>query len=263
MVFGISTASFYPQLTEVTLQQFAHRQMKCCEVFFNTLSEIRPEYVEELARIASAAGIFIPSAHPFTCAFEPFMLFTGYERRFQDALEWHRHYFDAMNRLGAGIFVFHGDRNGSALPDEEYFCRFARLQELGREYGIVVAQENVSRCRSGSLDFLCRMRDYLGSRAAFVFDNKQAVRSGVETADYFRELGKNVVHVHISDHAGDQDCMPLREDSPVIADLLLQLKQFDYSGAVVIELYGEQLAEMECVYTSLQRLIETASRLQL
>lgn len=261
MEFGISTACFYPRLTEVTLAEMAEQKVGCCEIFMNTLGELEPAYVKEMANVAEGSGLKICSVHPFTCAFEPFMLFTNYERRFQDGLEWHRHYFDAMNQLGAGIFVFHGDRAIGKLPEEEYFRRFARLRDLGKEYGIVVAQENVVRCRSGKLSFLCRMRDYLDGDVAFVFDNKQAVRAGLDIDTYMEAVGKQVVHVHISDNTAEADCMPLRENSPVARNLLTRLKEFSYTGAVVVELYGEMQEDPACAYESWMRLRKVADSL--
>lgn len=192
MEYGISTACFYPRLTERTVRELAERSVPCVEYFVNTLSEMDPAFVREQRRILDDAGTKVVSLHPFTCAFEPFMLFTRYERRLEDALDCHKHYFNAMNELGANIFVFHGDRwrgenpPSTAVSDEEYFERFARLRDLGRTFGVIVAQENVERCRSRNLNFLERMIAYLNGDAALVFDNKQAVRSGVD----YREIGR-------------------------------------------------------------------------
>ena len=205
MKFGISTASFYPQLTETTVRSLGERGVELTEVFVNTISELEPDYLRELRRLADGYGLRIGSLHPFTCAFEPFMLFTHYDRRLKDGLEMHRRYFEAMNLLGAGIFVFHGDKwrgpsGKSVTSDEEYFERFAMLRDLGRTFGVTVAQENVERCRSRSVPFLKEMIRFLDGDVALVFDNKQALRSGVDYRDYLRELGRHVVHVHISDN---------------------------------------------------------------
>lgn len=261
MRFGISSASFYPQLTERTVRQLGERGVSCAEVFLNTLSEMEPGYLRELRRIADDGGVRVVSLHPFTCAFEPFMLFTHYERRFEDALEWHRGYFQAANLLGASLFVFHGDKwrgpgGRSVCPDQEYFERFARLRDLGREFGVVVAQENVERCRSRDLDFLRRMIGYLDGDAALVFDNKQALRSGLRWQDYLREVGDHVVHVHLSDNGPAGDCLPLGEGTLELPALLGGLRERGFDGAVIVELYGEYMDSGEPVYESLRRLQE-------
>lgn len=257
--WGISTASLYPRLTEATIREFGERGVSVAEVFVNTFSETKPAYVRELRRIADAGGVEIVSLHPFSCAFEPFLLFTGYERRFQDALEFHKPYFEAMNLLGAGIYVFHGDKwrgpaGHSFTTDEEYCERFARLRDLGRSFGVTVAQENVERCRSRSLDFLRGMVHFLDGDVSFVFDNKQAVRSGVDYREYLEAVGRHVVHVHLSDNGPAGDCLPLGEGTLDVADLMGRLRAQGYRGAAVVELYGEQLPGVEPVYASLSRL---------
>ena len=254
MEFGISTASFYPRLTEITLKELGRRGISCAEVFFNTLSEISPAYVRELRRIADGSGVRVVSVHPFTCTFDSFMLFTGYERRLADALEWHKHYFEAMNVLGADIFVFHGDRMQGRLPDEEYYRRFALLRDIGKQFGITVAQENVERCRSRSLPFLVRMAEYLDGDLAVVFDNKQAFRSGVGASEFIDALGSHIVHVHISDNGPAGDCLPVGKGTADLFSLLSRLLALGYHGRVLVELYGEYLADTEEIYESVKRL---------
>lgn len=260
MEFGISTACFYPRPSELTVQELAGRGVGCIEYFVNTLSEMDPGFVRELRRMLDAGGARAVSLHPFTCAFEPFMLFTRYERRLDDAVEWHRRYFEAMNLLGAEIFVFHGDRYRgespppTAVSDEEYFERFAMLRDLGKTFGVTVAQENVERCRSRNLPFLRRMADYLDGDVAMVFDNKQAVRSGVDYRDYIETVGEQVVHVHLSDNSPENDCLPIGEGTLDIADLLERLRKKGYGGRAVVELYGEFMEDMDAVYRSLDRL---------
>jgi len=269
MKFGISSACFYPQLTERTVEELGERGIPLAEVFLNTVSEVSPSYLRELRRASDRGGTRIVSLHPFTCAFEPFMLFTHYERRLRDALELHRRYFEAANILGASYFIFHGDKwRGGAISyghsvctDEEYFQRFALLRDLGKEYGVTVLQENVSRCRSKDLDFLKRMIGYLGGDVGLVFDNKQAVRSGVAWEDYVRELGKYVAHVHISDSGPAGDCLPLGKGNAPLLPMLSALRAQGFEGAVMVELYGEYMSSTEVVYESYAYLQDHAREL--
>lgn len=259
MTFGISSASFYPQLTEETVRELGEHGVSEIEVFLNTYSEMEPSFLKELRTITDSFGTHVASVHPFTCAFEPFMLFTHYERRFQDALDAHRRYFEAMNLLGARYFIFHGDKwrgpsGKSVCPDEEYFERFGLLRDIGKEYGIVVAQENVERCRGRSLDFLTRMIHALDGDTALVFDNKQAVRSGITWEEYVEAVGDHVVHVHISDSSSKGDCLPIGEGETDIAGMLYALKHRGFDGAVIVELYGEYMDSTKPVYESYQRL---------
>lgn len=250
MKAGVSTASFYPmQLEEAVMCLNAH-EIKNIEIFINTYSELSLNYLSELSRKIKDNGQRVISIHPFTSGFEPFMLFTGYERRFQDGLELHRHYFNAMNQLGAEVFVFHGDRKLGKLSEKEYFERFAKLRDLGKEYGVIVAQENVSRCKSHSLRFLKNMIEYLDGDVSLVFDNKQAIRSGVTYEEYINTLGKNIVHMHISDNSELCDCMALGEGTLNIVKLLDLVKTFCFNGSVIVELYLDLIDGIDKIYDS-------------
>lgn len=258
MRFGVSTASFYPMLTEKVVSLLASRGIPHCEVFFDTVSEIEPAYVRELRAAAAEGGVKIVSVHPFTSAFEPFMLFTNYDRRFHDGIEWHKRYFDAMNLLGASIFVFHGDRAQGVLPDEVYYERFAVLRDLGRQFGVTVAQENVERCKSRSLSFLEGMVRYLDGDVSFVFDNKQARRAGGDCMEFIDRLAPHICHVHISDYTEHCDCAAVSAQSAHITQILRKLKETGYDGAVMVELYRSMIENDEDIFTSYRNLCEIA-----
>lgn len=251
---GISTACFYPMLTEEALNTIAKNGIPYAEIFVDTFSEIKSEYMLEVKKNADFYGTKIVSLHPFTCAFEPFMFFTNYERRFNDALEMHRHYFNAMNILEAKIFVFHGDRFASKCEDKLYFERFAKLRDLGKEFGITVAQENVARCKSRSLDFLCDMVDYLDHDVSIVFDNKQAIRSGIDYHDFINRLYKYIIHVHISDNSKECDCLPIGSGTLNICEFLSFLNKCSSKINVIIELYNELLKNNSQILQSYEKL---------
>lgn len=250
MKFGISTASFYPDLTEKAFEGICKFGVPYAEIFFNTMSEIEEGFVKNLKSVADYYGTKVLSFHPFTCAFEPFMLFSNYERRFNDAIEYHKKYFNAMNILGTEIFVLHGDRAGSQTEPSDYYERFAVLRDLGKSFGVTVAQENVVRCKSRDLDFLVNMRKYLKGDVSFVFDNKQAVRSNVDYRDFIDALGDSIVHVHISDNNEERDCLPLGMGNLDVSDLLSRLKEKGYEEGVIVELYRDAFTNTESIFNS-------------
>ena len=152
-------------------------------------------------------------------------------------LEYHKYYFDAMNRLGAKIFVFHGNMNAVAVPDDFYFEVFDELSRAAERFGIVAAQENVARCQSHSLEFMKNMTGKLGSRAKFVLDVKQALRSGEDPVEIVRTLGSGIVHVHMSDNSKDDDCLVPGKGNFDIYSFLSLLHEKGFDGTVMIELY--------------------------
>lgn len=103
---GLSTACFYPELTERGLMFAASIGAQAAEVFFNAPSELTDSFVRELRRIADGSGTRILSVHPFTSGLEPLLFFSGYRRRFCDGVELYKRYFHAANLLGANLLVF-------------------------------------------------------------------------------------------------------------------------------------------------------------
>lgn len=251
MEFGLSTACLYPQLTEKTIEYYCSQNIEVCEIFFNTYSELEKGYIDSLRRMCKAAGMRVVSIHPFTSGFEPFMMFTDYPRRFEDFLEFHKLYFETCVKLGANVFVLHGDRKESLCPDDRYFERYHRLYELGKQYGVKVAQENVVRCRSNSIEFVKKMRKALDDEVYFVLDIKQAVRAGQDVFDMAQAMGKSLVHLHLSDHSDRGDCLPIGKGTLDIKRLFASLRKIGFDGSVILELYRENFNEAQELITSL------------
>jgi sugar phosphate isomerase/epimerase len=237
MKVGVSTACLYPKLLEESVYDLAVNGISHTEIFVNTVSEIEKNYVNGIASTLKRFEMTCRSLHPFTCPMEPMLFFSGYERRVNDALDFYKRYFEAMNILGAEIFIFHGNFKNISVSDEFYFDRYSRLVETGKKFGVIVAQENVSRCTSGSLSFLKRMMDYLGDDAKFVVDTKQAIRSGENNFDILRTLGKHIVHVHISDHGEMGDCLQIGRGRFNVRQFLSILNENSPDCSVMLELY--------------------------
>lgn len=237
MKAGVSTACLYPKLLEESVYDLAVNGVLNIEIFINTFSELDKKYLNGIADMLRRFEVTCRSLHPFTCAMEPMMFFSGYRRRVDDAIELYKHYFEAMNILGAEIMVFHGNKKTVPVEKELYFESFQRLALAGREYGVTVAQENVSRCTGGSLSFMKDMLRNLGDDAKFVIDTKQAVRAGENNFDILRTLGSSIVHVHISDHGELGDCLQIGRGRFNIKQFLSILNENSPESYVMVELY--------------------------
>ena len=178
MQIGISTACLYPQPLEDALKTLTSLGFHRFELFMNTYRELQPDFLNQLQEIAPSPEYRILSLHPFTSGFETTLFFSEYQRKFLDGVELYRNYFKAAQFLGASLLVFHGQKIllNSVLPEEEYMERYAYLYQIGKEYGITLAQENVNAFRSQDPGFIARMRRRLKDRCAFVLDCKQAQR---------------------------------------------------------------------------------------
>jgi sugar phosphate isomerase/epimerase len=240
MFAGVSAASLYPDLQEDCFLALASRGVKHVEVFLNTHCEFSSPYIDRILDIKKAYDVDIISVHPYTCGIEKMMLFTAYERRVADFLEYQKLYFDYMNKLGARFFILHGNKPPDVLPEETIFERFGILQDLAASFGVTVLQENVVRCTSRDLGRLVRMKDYLGERAAFVLDTKQAHRSGYDPIEHVQALGNSIRHVHYSDCGKAGDCLMFRQGEYDNDRFFTALRDCGFEGGVLLELYRSE-----------------------
>lgn len=244
---GISTACLYPMELEKALPILISMNFNLFEIFINTFSEMKSDYLDELKKIADDSGSTVKSIHPFTSGFESFLLFSDYERRFQDGLDFYKRYFQTANHLGAEILVLHGQRSEKRgqTAEESYFEHYARLFELGKTFGVTVAQENVNLFRSEDPAFIRRMREYLKTQCAFVLDIKQAVRAGKNPFEMCSAMGERLVHVHINDNSPAADCLLPGSGSMNYPALKQMLDGFGYAGDFIIEVYRRSFGKLE------------------
>lgn len=237
MKIGVSSSCFYPAHTEEGIRELNRLGIRQIELFLNAFQELEKNYADTLRRQLVDAGIEVVSFHPFTSGMESFFFSTAYDRRMEDGIALYRRLFETAAGYGAKIYVFHGDYKASPFPFEQYCENFARLAEVGAEYGVTLCQENVVRCRCGSLEKIRRMRQLLGDRAHFVLDLKQAVQSGENVFEMCSEMGPALAHIHISDSTPDRDCLPPGKGTFDFARFFSLLTELSYQEAAILELY--------------------------
>lgn len=257
MKIGVSTASLYPLHIEDAFAKIAEMGIKTAEVFANSTCEAREPFISQLCELRDKNAMTIPSFHPFSSPMESVFLFSTYDRRIEEMLGLYREFFGAMNRLGAKIFVVHGAILSSKCTTEHYLRQFRLLSETGREFGVTVAQENVSYCLSGDLEFLKTMKRELGEYASFVLDLKQARRSKRDPLEYLDALGTSIVHCHLSDANADFDCLPIGKGEFDFETLIKKLRSEGYDGALIVELYRDNYGEFTELRESVDVLAET------
>lgn len=263
MKIGVSTASLYPLHAEDAFEELAALGIKTAELFANSSTEARDPVAGLIAETMKRSGMEVVSLHPFSSPMESVYLFSEYDRRIAEMLEMYREFFGTMRRLGARFFVLHGAILSSGCPPEHYVRQFRLLSEAADEFGVTVAQENVSYCLSGKLEFLEMMKRELGSRAKFVLDLKQCRRSGEDPFDYIKALGGSIVHLHISDGSGDQDCLPVGAGSFDFRRLMKEMSAEGYDGVYMIELYRRNYDTFSQLRESADRLTDIAQSLGL
>ncbi len=251
---GISTACFYPLETEKSLEKLCRRGVQSCEIFYNTYSELSDGFTKGLMAMIKDSGMTVTSVHPFLSLAESHELFSSYGRRYLDYLESYKRYFEVMEKLNAGVLVIHGGRPVLSISDEEYFERFGTLADIGREFGVTVAQENVVHYLSESPAFLRKMKTALKERFSMVLDIKQALRASFSPDAFIREVRDSIVHVHLSDYNENRDCIPPLTGRFDFDELFSALRESGYTGNYTVELYSASYRDDEEVFRSRDRL---------
>lgn len=262
MEIGVSTASLYPLHIEDAFATVARLGIRAAEVFANAAVEAREPYLSQVCGIRDKYGMKITSFHPFSSPMESVFLFSSYDRRIEEMMTLYEEFFGSMRIMGAKIFVLHGAILSNKCTVGHYLEQFRRLSDVARRFGVTVAQENVSYCMSGDLEFLKIMKRELGDCANFVLDLKQARRSGKDPFEFIDALGESIVHCHLSDADSDKDCLPIGKgdfDFPLFIEKLLAL---GYDGAFIVELYRENYGEFEELRQSADILNEIVDKLK-
>ncbi len=257
---GVSSASLYPLHTEDAVEILAKLGVKNMEIFINDISELDTEISSKIYKTVTDYGINVVSMHPFSSPMESLFLFSDYDRRRDTLIDMYRQYFEFMNRLGAKIFVLHGAILSTKCSDERYFERYSMLLDAAEEFGVTVAQENICYCKSKDIGFLKRLRENCGSRTKYVLDIKQAVRTGLSPFELIDELGKDIIHIHISDNKPDADCLPVGKGSFDFERLIEKLRNIGYDGALLIELYRNNYGEYSELYEGMKKIQQIVAK---
>lgn len=262
---GISTACLYPMETSESLALLLSEGHRHFEVFSNTYREIQPDYISRLRDRLELYGGTVKSIHPFTSGYEGVMLFSNYKTRFEDSLRFYREYCRAAKQIGAEIVILHGMQSQHRTPENEkrYFHNYRELYRMAKEeYGILIAQENVTKFFSEDPDFICRLRDAVGEDCAFCFDVKQAVRSNVDCYEMLQAMGEKLVHIHINDNRPGETCLLPGQGTMDLEKVLLTAKNNGFHGSVIMEVYRTNFKEMKELRNSAERVEELLQKLE-
>lgn len=237
MKIGVSTSCFYPMLTEKSLELVGENGVKTTEIFFNANCELGRSFVDELTQIKDYYGIDVVSVHPTMSLAESYVLFAGYERRFNEGLDLYKRYAEVANCLGAKFIIMHGGKPNKFLTNEEYCHKFFEVARAVEENGATLLQENVVKFRAGDLQYLKLFVKTLGKDANICLDIKQSIRGGYSAFDVVESVGENIRHIHISDNGEKGDCLLPSKGSFDFKRLFERVEEKGYRGDAIIEVY--------------------------
>lgn len=245
MTCGVSTSCFYPMETAQSLAILQNAKMQSVEIFLNTFSELEDSYIDTLCSMVQKSETEVVSVHPFTSGMETFFFASLYETRVLDGLKLYRRYFEVCRRLGAKVFVFHGDYKQTPFSFRQHCKNYSLLRKIAAEYGVEFCQENVVRCKCGTPDYIRKMREYTQDDVSFVLDVKQMRRANVALEDMLEAMRGKISHVHISDETSICDCAVPGQGDFDFDILLSQLHKQKFERNIIIELYRGNFSGIE------------------
>ncbi len=258
MHVGISTACFYPEALEETFSQIAEMGFKKIEIFFNTESELHQPVISEIKNIVDENGLEVISIHPYTSLMEGMLLFSDYKRRTQDGFRQYMRYFEAAKMLGAKYLTFHGERftSGSksdSIEERKIEC-YHRLCSAAKEFDITIAQENVAWCKSSNPEYLKILYENV-PELKYTLDLKQGHRAGHLWTDYYNIIHDRLENIHINDFDEKHSCLLPNEGSFDYTEFFKRLKNDNYKGDVIIEVYKSNYSKNKQLKNSAEFLI--------
>ena len=108
--------------------------------------------------------------------------------------------------------------------------------------GVTLTLENVVNYQSGKTEYVENMSKLLKNRFKLTFDIKQSIRSKISPFEFIKKFGMYIVHVHVSDHTIEQDCLPPGTVTFDFRHFSEELKRIEYTGDAIIELYSKNFS---------------------
>lgn len=250
MQIGISSSCLYPMQTEDALRTVGEAGAKTAEIFFNSPSELKKSFLKEIKAIKDFYGMDVRSIHPFTSAYETYLLFSDYDRRTLDGIEFYKQYFETANEIGAQMVVLHGCVSGAPITAEKYAENYILLNNAALEAGIHIAQENVYNHHCGNPSFMKAVADTVGDEFRMVLDIKQCRRCNTDASDFIKLLGDRIYQVHISDGLADKKCLAPGVGEYDFRRLFALLNSVGYDKSAIIELYRSNFGEISELKTA-------------
>lgn len=251
MKIGASSSCFYPLETEKAFLKIAEAGIRTSEIFLNSPSELNKGFIRELREIKGAYAVDVTSLHPYRSFSEGYDIFSKYERRFEDAKEMLRRYYDAAGELGAEFIILHGARGRAEIPLERYAERFFELSRIAESMGCTLTHENVVDYVGAKPEFMRFMKKNLGNSFKMVLDIKQARRADEDFREFIELMGESIVHVHLSDCDEKRDCIPPSEKGSFdFGELFTLLKKVGYKGKYIVELYSDSFNDVDEIVSS-------------
>lgn len=261
METGISTASLFCRYsTEDAIQFLAKSGVTTAEVFLESFCEYKRDFGRLLK--SRMGDLRVHSVHSLPTQFEP-QLYTINERAMADSLLILREVMSAGQEVGANYYTFHGGARIKRTPLVLDFERVSKCTQkvidICGEYDISLAYENVHWCYYNYMGFFNEVRKRTSGLKG-TLDIKQARQSGVDYREFLKEMGKDIVTVHLSDVDKDgKMCLPGRGTTDFY-EMFKRLADVGFDGALLLEVYHGDYKETDELLESLNFITDMAKK---
>ncbi len=252
MEIGVSTASLFKrQYNEDALVTLNEIDARVCEVFLGTYME----YTEDFAKLLKSrlGNLKVHSIHTLNTHFEP-QLFAVNPRAIDDAYAIYGNCLNTAKILGAKNYTLHGiarfKRNILYNNYSSIGPKIEKARQFALNYDVDMCLENVEWSYYNHVGFLTEILQY-APQLKTCLDIKQARIAGEGYKEYINEMGNRINTVHLSDITSEgKICLP-GSGCFDFEDLFKRLKDVDFNGCMLIEVYYEDYKDVSEIKESL------------
>ncbi len=262
MQTGISTASlFFRKTTEDALEYLGQNGVSVAEVFLESYCEYNKEFGQLLNDKKGRTAVH--SVHVLTTQFEP-QLYSVNARAKADSFKILDMAMQAGEQVGAKYYTFHGGARFKKTPFKINFERVGAITQdifdVAKLHGITLTYENVHWGYYNYAGFFSELKKYVPNLKA-TLDIKQARQSDVHYSEFINDMGEDIVTVHLSDYLENgKMCLPGKGVTDFI-DLLKRLKDVNFNGSLILEVYQNDYNQLEELFESLDYIGELAYKI--
>ncbi len=252
MEIGVSTASLFKrQYNEDALLTLNEIDARVVEIFLGTFSEYTTNFAKLLKE--RVGNLKVHSIHTLNTHFEP-QLFGANERAIKDAEEIFESCLQSAQLLGAKNYTLHGiarfKRNVLYNDYEKIGEKMFYLQQICKKFNVELCLENVEWAYYNHVGFYSNIVKYCKGLKTCL-DVKQARISGDSYKEYIKEMNASINTVHLSDvDENGKMCLPGKGIFD-FEDLFKRLKDVNFNGNMLIEVYKENYNEISEIKDSL------------
>ncbi len=261
MQIGISTASLFGRYhTEEALKLLNQLNVQTTEVFLETYSEYNKKFGKLLKKCKG--NLPVHSIHTLTTQFEP-QLYSLNDRARADSLKLLEGTLQAGETIGAKYYTFHGvarvKRTLMKIDFDWVGMCTNLIIETCNKHGVNLTYENVHWAYYNYIGFFTELKKY-APLIKGTLDIKQARQSGIDYAEFVKEMGSDIVTVHLSDvDESGKMCLPGKGTTD-FDRLFNMLAGEGFNGAMLLEVYKNDFNTIEELMQSYQFVIEKSKK---